>query len=226
MRCFVLLFSLLLPASAETLHFTINWQSGLSLGEATLRSDQTNTANGGAPAGWEFELNLDASVPGFAIRDKYESTADAQFCSQELKKTISRGSRKSEEIVSFDQNKMTVTREPKGAPEARSSYSVSPCAHDALAFLRFVRQELAQGRLAPHQPVILGAPYEINLTYIGTETIRVGDRREEADRVRTSVKGPKSDYTLDLYFARDAVRTPLLARLPLMLGLFTVELLP
>jgi hypothetical protein len=221
-------FFFLLPVTAETLHYTINWQSGLSLGEATLRSDPSveNRVEGGSAAGgWEFELMLDASVPGFAIRDRYESNSDAQFCSSELKKTVSRGSRKSQETVKFDQQKMTVTRE--GLPgTGKSSYSVPPCAHDAMAYLRFVRQELAQGRLAPHQQVILGAAYEVQLTYIGTESIRIGDRREEADKVRTSIKGPKSDITIELYFSHDAVRTPLLAKLPLPLGMFTVELLP
>ena len=48
----------------------------------------------------------------------------------------------------------------------------------------------------------------------------------EADKVRTSIRGPKSDLTIELYFAHDEVRTPVLARLPLALGVFTVELLP
>jgi hypothetical protein len=33
------------------------------------------------------------------------------------------------------------------------------------------------------------------------------------------------DLTVEIFFARDAVRTPLLARIPLTLGTFTVELI-
>jgi hypothetical protein len=104
--------------------------------------------------------------------------------------------------------------------------STGDCARDALTFLQFLRQELAQGRIAPNQSVYLGSKYDLQLTYVGTETIRQGDQRVEADKVRTNIHGPKSDLTIELYFARDEVRTPILARLPLALGVFTVELLP
>jgi len=63
---------LLGTASAEILHYSIDWPSGLSLGEASLRSDRTGEGTASTP-GWEFELNLDASVPGFAIRDQYQA---------------------------------------------------------------------------------------------------------------------------------------------------------
>ena len=79
MKCIFLLYAALLAsASGETLHYSINWPSGLSLGEATLRSDRTVESTDSA-SGWEFELNLDASVPGFAIRDQYRSTANRIF---------------------------------------------------------------------------------------------------------------------------------------------------
>jgi hypothetical protein len=224
MRCWIFIagaFSGLLPLSAESLSFTINWPSGLSLGEATLRSDKsTDPAKSNA---WTFDLDLDAGVPGFAVRDRYHSGASADFCSARLEKTTSHGSRKSEERVTFAQDKNQVKRETAGG--GKTEFSVPPCARDALTFLQFVRRELAQGRLAPQQSVVFGALYQVRLDYTGVQQIQVGGARVEADRIQTSIKGPASDLTVELFFARDPVRTPVLARLPLPLGAFTVELM-
>lgn len=204
--------------SAEVLHFTINWQSGLSLGEATIESNKS-------PDGlWTASLTMDAAVPGYTIRDEYRSEADAKFCAQWLEKTTIRGSRKSSEKGVFDQDKHKLKRETQGGGGSESQ--IAECAHDALTFVQYVRQELAQGRVAPNQSVYLGSKYDLQLIYVGMETIKQGDQRIEADRVRVSSHGPKSDVTFDLYFSRDDVRTPVLARLPLSLGVFTVELLP
>jgi len=226
---YVLLVSttLLASASAETLHYSINWPSGLSLGEASLRSDRTAEGTGSA-AGWDFELNLDASVPGFAIRDQYKSTANPDFCSWQLDKKTAHGARISEERVIFDPNENTATRETVRGTEiaATSQISVPLCARDALTLLQFVRRELAQGRLPSQQPAILGAVYQVRLEYLGTTAIRLGGQQLDADRFRSSIKGPASDLTLEMFFMRDAVRTPVMMKIPLPLATFTVELIP
>jgi len=218
MKCGLLFFALL-PASAETLTYAISWPSGLSLGEATLDSAK------GASDNWHFGLELDASVPGFAIRDKYQSKASGQeICSTELVKTVQRGSRKSEETDTIDQKEHSVTRQTK-APGGKSDYSISDCARDALAFLQFVRHELAGGRLAPPQPVVLGGAYDVRLEFSGTETVKSNSKPVQADRIQTTIKGPASEFTFQVLFARDAARTPVLARISLSLGTFTVELI-
>lgn len=215
-----------LPAAAETLHYSINWPSGLSLGEASIRAERSGQAGGETPEpGWEFEANLDAAVPGFAIRDRYVSSADVQLCSSRLEKTAVHGQRKSEEREIFNQRTQTVTRETLHGG-GKSEFSMPPCARDALAFLQFVRAELAQGRLAPHQPVVLGAKYDLQLTYVGTGSLRVAGQTQQADQVRIGIKGPQAALNIEVYFAHDAARTPLKAVLPLPLGAFTVELLP
>jgi hypothetical protein len=218
---------LLASASAETLHFSVNWPSGLSLGEATLRSDQVVSGKGSA-SGWTFELNLDAGVPGFAIRDQYSSTANPDFCSSQLDKKIARGARTSEERVIFDPNKNTATRETVrgGQTAGTSEISVPPCARDALTLLQYVRKELAQGRVPPAQPAILGAAYQVRMEYLGMTPILLGSQQIDADRFRTSIKGPASDLTLEMFFRRDAARTPVMMKLPLSLATFTVELIP
>jgi hypothetical protein len=218
-------------ARAEALNYVINWQSGLSLGEATLTSTRSLWVVGGKESPrWSFDLDIDASVPGFAIRDHYDSTAGAggagsEICSAKLDKTVHRSSRKSEETLTFDQDQHTVTREthPYGIG-GKSDASVGPCARDALAFLQFVRQELAQGRLAPQQSVVLGSLYNVRLEFGGTETVKKLGKPVEADRIHVTIKGPSSNLGVDIFFAKDDVRTPVLARIPLPLGTFTVEL--
>ena len=210
-------------ASAETLHYSINWQSGLNLGEATLGASK-NTGSG-PEGGWDFNLMLDAAVPGFTIRDEYKSSADTKFCSSILEKSVTRGTRKSTEKEIFDSAQKTIKRETNNGGKSELPMS-GDCAHDALAFLQFARQELAQGRVAANQTVYLGGKYDVQLTYTGTESIKQEKGMVETDKVRVSVHGVKADTTFEIYFARDEVRTPLLARLPLALGTFTVELQP
>jgi hypothetical protein len=223
----LLSLTLLASASGETLHYSINWPSGLSLGEASLRSDRTTGGTGSAP-GWEFELNVDAGVPGFAIRDQYSSTANPDFCSLQLDKKTSRGARTGEERVIFDPAKDTATRETvRGDGIAGTSQlSVPACARDALTLLQFVRRELAQGRLPSPQPAILGSAYQVRLEYLGTTPVRLGGQEIDADRFRTSIKGPASDLTLEVFFRRDAARTPVMIKIPSSLAIFTVELIP
>lgn len=224
---FLLCVTFLFSASGETLHYSIDWPSGLSLGEATLRSDRTVESTDSA-SGWEFELNLDASVPGFAIRDQYRSTASPDFCSWQLDKKTARGARTGEERVIFDQNKTTATRETVRADQiaGTSQLAVPLCARDALTLLQFVRKELEQGRLPSPQPAILGAAYQVRLEYLGNTQVHVGDQQVDADRFRTSIKGPASDLTLELFFQRDAARTPVMIKIPLSIATFTVELIP
>lgn len=225
-----LVFVFMGSARAEALHYVINWQSGLSLGEATLNSNRALWVVGGKEsARWSFDLDIDASVPGFAIQDHYDSTAaagsGAEICSAKMDKTIHRGSRKSEETLTFDQDQHTVTREthPYGIG-GKSDVSVGPCARDAMAFLQFVRHELAQGRLAPQQQVMLGSVYNVRLEFGGTETVKKLGQPVEADRIHVTIKGPSSNLGVDIFFAKDDARTPVLARIPLPLGTFSVEL--
>jgi hypothetical protein len=229
-------------ARAETLYYTINWQSGLSLGEASISSSRTGAAGQANPepessstpsapaplasagdGGWTFQLTLDAAVPGFIIRDEYKSKTDSKFCMQELEKTVQRGSKKVSEKSTFDPKRKVITRETQNGG-GKSEMDAADCAHDALAFLQFMRDELVQGRLVPHQSIYLGSKYDLQLTYVGNDVVKLGDNRVEADQIRVSSHGPKSDLTFDVYFAKDDHRTPLMARLPLSLGTFTVEL--
>lgn len=213
---YVIFLLCLLPASAESLRYSINWASGLSLGEATLRADKGKEA-------WDFEVTMDASIPGFTLRDRYQAQATPDLCSLQLQKNFTHGNRKGDEKITFDQQKSTATRETTGG--GKSDLSVSTCAKDALTFMQFARRELAQGRLPPQQMVDFGALYNVRIEYTGAQRIKVGDQGMDADRILATIKGPTTDLTVEIFFARDAARTPLLARIPLSLGSFTVELI-
>jgi len=224
---FVLAMGVLtVSARGETLHYLINWPSGLSLGEATLTSERPKRdlaakKNEGA---WNLSFDLDASVPGFAVRDQYHSTAGGELCSGVLEKTVRHGSRKAEETVTFHSDTNTITRQSKGPGGGRSDVSVPACARDALAFIQFARNELAQGRIAPQQPVVLGGLYNVRMTLAGAQTVKMNGQSVQADRIQAAIKGAASDFTVEIFFARDAVRTPVLVRIPLSLGTFTAEL--
>lgn len=225
---YAVLFALAVLAHAETLHYAINWQSGLNLGEATLSSSQsTFVVNGVNTPRWNFDLDIDAGVPGFDVGDHYVSIAGADICSTKLEKTTHRGSRKTEETLTFDQEHLRVTREghsPIPGVKATTEISVPACARDALAYLQFVRQELAHGRLAPQGPVLLGGEYNVRLEFAGTEKVKKLGQMVEADKIHATIKGPASDLSVDIFFGKDDARTPLGARIPLALGTFSVEL--
>jgi hypothetical protein len=207
----------LLPVPAESLRYSINWASGLSLGEATLRADKGKEA-------WDFQVTMDASVPGFALRDSYHSAATVDLCSLELDKSFTHGNRKADEKTTFDQQSHTATRETQNGG-GKSDTPVTSCAKDALTFLQFARNELAQGRLAPQQSVVFGALYNVRIDFKGAQKIKLGDQMVDADRILATIKGPTTDLTVEMFFAKDAARTPLLAHIPLSLGSFTVELI-
>ncbi len=206
-----------LPVTAESLRYSINWASGLSLGEATLRADK-------GKEGWDFEVTMDASIPGFALRDDYHSWSTLDLCSVELDKTFTHGAKKADEKITFDQENHTASRQTQNGG-GKTDLSISSCAKDALTFMQFARNELAQGRLVPQQSVDFGSLYNVRVEFTGTQKIKVGDQAVDADRILTTVKGPTTDLTVEIFFARDAARTPLLARIPLSLGAFTVELI-
>ncbi len=203
----------------EQLTYAINWPTGLSLGEATL-----HTVRRSATAGprIESEFRLDASVPGFQVLDRYQSLADGDYCSIELEKSYQHGKRKSEEKTSFDASRQIATRETKDG--GKSEIHVSNCARDALAFVQFVRRELSQGRLAPHQTVLFGAEYRVSIQFAGTQSISVNEKRMDADKLNVTVKGAAADVIFEAFFAKDPVRTPVLIRVPMALATFSMEL--
>ncbi len=205
----------------EQLRYSINWPSGLSLGEAQLGSSRQKAAADATPR-LHLEFDVDAGVPGFSVSDRYRSEASSEFCSIEFQRTAAHGQKKTDEKTTFDQQANTATRQTTGG--GKSELKTSPCGRDALTFLYYVRRELSQGRIPAPQTVFFGAAYEVRLAFAGTQSIRLGDKQVEADRVAAAVKGTASDISFDVFFLKDAARTPALVRVPLALGTFSMEL--
>jgi hypothetical protein len=204
----------------EQLRYSINWPSGLSLGEAAMESSRDKGAADVAPR-LHLEFDVDASVPGFAVTDRYHSEASADFCSVEFDRAAHHGPKKTDEKTTFDSSG-TATRETTGG--GKSEMKTSSCGKDALAFLYYVRRELSQGRVPAPQTVYFGAPYEVRMAFAGTQTIKLGDKQVEADRITASIKGAASEVGFEVFFLKDAARTPALVRVPLALGTFSMEL--
>ena len=206
------------PFADESLRYNLNWQSGASLGEATLIAHRS-------AVGWNLDVTLNAGVPGFSLADQLHSAVDPGLCSQEFERDLTHAAKRTDEKTSFDQKGGSATRTtlfPVGG--GRTDFSIPTCARDAVAFAYYARVELGQGRIPKPQQVYFGSAYAATLTYTGTENIMSGGKSVVTDRVHATVKGPKSDFQCDVLFARDAARTPLNIRIPLPLGVFSLDL--
>lgn len=196
---------------SETLNFTVNWPSGLSLGEGQLTSTQTSE-------GWKYSMKVEAAIPAFSVAEEAESKATADYCAIELEKTGTRGKREVTEVTKFDSSNLTATRETRKGG-GKSEMRINSCAKDALTYLQFLRRELVAGRLPQAQQVYYGAGYQTRVQYVGTVKTASGD----ADKLTAHIKGPASEFSVDLLFARDESRTPISAQIPVAVGKFTVE---
>ena len=203
------------PFQDETLHYSVNWPSGLSLGDVVLTAHRSG-------GGWDLQMSLNAGIPGFLVADRFHSVTNADGCALEFDRDISHGSKKTHEKTTFDYSKKVAHRATSGG--GQSDLSISQCARDALALVYYARRELGQGRVPPQQDAFFGAPHSVRMEYTGAQSIPVGDKPETADRVVVYLKGPATDTQFEIFFARDAARTPLSVRVPVSVGTLSMDL--
>ncbi|MEP6716986.1 MAG: DUF3108 domain-containing protein [Terriglobia bacterium] len=204
------------PFMDESLAYTINWPSGLSVGEAHLNAKHT-------AGGWTFEFKLDAGVPGYTVKDSYSSESNADFCSMEFDRDYAHGSRKGGEKESIDRSHETasrVTTHNGGKSEMR----IPDCVKDALTAVFYTRRELGQGRVPGAQQILFGGLYQMTLDYGGAQMVKIADKPAQTDKIVCNLKGPSASIAFEMYFARDAARTPLLVKVPLSMGNFSMEI--
>ena len=208
------------PFQNETLRYRINGPGGLSLGDVTL------TAHKAGDGGWNFDMSTSVLIRVVPISDRYKSTAGgAGLCSSTLQREISHGNKKVIEKTEFDQKKNQAQRQtvvPAGG--GKSEFAIPTCGRDALTFLYFARREMGQGRVPPAGKVFFGSDYGVKMNYTGAQDVPVAGKPVVTDHVNVSVKGPASDFSFEIFYARDAARTPLLVRIPLSIGTVTLEL--
>ncbi len=209
------------PWQNESLRYTMNWTSGLSVGDASLSARKGD-------AGWEFDASVSAGVPGFTVNDMIHSTATQSLCSQVLERDFNHSGKKTREKTVFNQEARTAERTTLvpdgGTVPGKSSFEIASCAKDALTFLYYARVELGQGRMAPQQQVYLGSAYTVKMEYTGADNLSVNKKPVVTDHLVVTVHGPKSNFHFDVYFARDEARTPLQIKIPLSMGTFTLDL--
>lgn len=197
----------------ETFRYEVKWPSGLGLGEAQMRASR----DGG---NWILEFQVEASVPGFRVFDKYRSTVDEKFCTLTFEKEFEHGSRKGKETTTFADGKATRVTAGGGG---KSEFAVAGCARDALTYLFFVREEVARGRIPGPQKLYFGAGYDVRIAFTGTESIKVSEAPLDSDKLRVTVATTNGKLELDLFLARDEARTPALVRVPFAMGNFSME---
>jgi len=208
-------------SESESLHYSVNWPSGMSLGNATLSAQRTK-------GGWNFAATLEVGVPGFAIADQYHSKVTGfDLCSTEFERDISHGGKHTIDKIVFDQQQHTAKRTtvlPEGG--GKTDFDTASCAHDALAYIYLTRREMGQGRMPPAGQVYFGSGYSVSPQYTGEEDIKspgTGGKPAVTDKVLVSVKGPQSNFSFEIYFARDPQRTPLSIRIPSNFGVVALE---
>lgn len=203
------------PFTNETLHYQVNWPSGLTLGEANMTAQRTGDQ-------WDLALSSTIDIPGAPFVDQYQSANNAEQCSLEFKRDSHHGKKVTNEKTTFDYQQGRATRITKDG--GKSEVTIGSCARDALAYLYFARRELGQGRVPPQEDIFFGATYSVRLEYTGEQSVTVAGRMAVTDRVAVSFRGPASKGSFEIFFARDAARTPLLVRISSNLGTIIMEL--
>jgi hypothetical protein len=228
-RCFFSILFVAVPAFAadlvgfpfqksETLRYAIKYASGVSLGEATVSASQSEE-------GWRFDMNFAAGVPGFSFADTYRATANSELCTIQLDRSIAHGPKKVVEKTTFDQRQRVAERRtviPAGG--GKSEMSLPACAQDALTYSFLARREMGQGRVPQAAKVFLGGPYDVRVDYTGAVEIPSGGKTVTTDHANVYIKGASSNLTVEVFYARDAARTPLLYKVPVSIGTLTLEL--
>jgi len=208
------------PFQNETLRYRVIWPGGKALGEVTMGAHKT------AEGGWDFDMATNVSIPIVPIADTYKSTASTfDFCDAALSREISQGNKRVMERTQFDQKANRAVHQtmvPAGG--GKTELALPTCGRDALTYIYYARREMGQGRVPPAGKVFFGSPYDVKTKYTGAMDIPAGSKTKTTDKLDVSVKGPASDFSLEIFYDRDAARTPLLIRIPVTVGTVSLEL--
>jgi hypothetical protein len=205
------------PFTDETLRYAISLPGGVPLGQGSLQSRKANFE-------WSYELALEANIPAYVLKDQYTAHSNLDFCSVDFSKQFVHGARKGGEKETIDRSHSSATRVTLNGG-GKSEFSVPDCTKDALTFLFYARRELGQGRVPAAQSILFGSLYDASLQYAGAQTIPFGGKPVVTDEIVVTLKGPSSNRQFEIYFARDAARTPLLFKVPLPVGKISMELI-
>jgi len=138
---------------------------------------------------------------------------------------MSHGARKVTEKTTFDQKtRIAERRTLNPAGGGKSELQLPVCAEDALTYSFMARREMGQGRVPQSARIFFGSAYDVRMQYTGAMDIPAGAKSETTDHVNVFIKGPASDLTVEVFYARDPARTPVLFKIPVSIGTVTLEL--
>ncbi len=209
------------PASpipdSEQLMYTIAWPSGLPVGRASLRARTLDP-------GWRFEMTLRATLPSIEIDDVFVTRTDSDLCSEVFEKHVRHGERRAHESLRFGPGLVERFNLEAPAQEAPGRTASGDCARDALAFLYYLRQDLAAGRIPSAGSIFFGAAYRIRLRFVRPRRLTMGEDSRLADEFRAVVEGPASRHEFSVFMGQDEARKPLLFRMEFDEGTFSMQL--
>ena len=195
---------------------------------AAALGDVTLTAHKTGDGGWDFDMSTSVAIPVVPIADNYKSSAiGTDLCSVDL---AARNQSRQQEGHREDRVR---SEEQSGAPRqttvpaggGKSEFGIPTCgARCADVPYISARREMGQGRVPPAGKVFFGSGYEVKMDYTGAQDIPVAGKPVVTDHVNVSVKGPASDFSFEIFYARDAARTPLLIKIPVTVGTVSLEL--
>ncbi len=198
------------PFTNETLRYSVSAPGGVRLGQVQLGSQKS-------ASGWGFTMSVDGGLAGFDVKDNYFAHSNTDFCSVDLTREFRHGAKTGGEKEEIDRSHASATRTTTATKGGgKSQFSVPDCTKDALTFLYYARRELGQGRVAPAQQILFGGFYDVSLQYTGPDTLQLGEKPVITDKVVVGFKGPASELQFEVWFARDAARTPLRFQIPLV----------
>jgi hypothetical protein len=208
------------PFTDEDLNYSIVWPTGVSLGEAHLHAKHAGEK-------WNFTFTVDAGVPGFTVKDTYRSDVVPEvapnFCSVAFERSSTHGTHVVNEKETIDRERAMASRGALSGSGA-AQIPVPACVKDALAYLFWARREMGQGRVPASQDILLGALHPIRVDYVGEPVITMNGKPVQTDEVTCTWGMGSAAVTFDVYFARDAARTPLRVTAPTLMGKFSMEL--
>jgi len=201
--------------SGERLVYRLLWPSGIPLGEAVFEVSRQDKE-------LHFDLTLDARLPQYSVRYHFSSVATQEgLCSLRYQQTMKDGPRTAEETIEFDQAAHQAKRTGGRQP---GSVEIPACARDPLTFIYYTRSRLAAGQPAESGSVHLGRNVTVQLAVSGAETVSVIGTPRATEKLQVSIPRGNSQRTLEVWFAPDAMRTPLRIAVPTTLAEFRAEL--
>ena len=159
---------------------------------------------------------MEAAVPGFACAKAAKATATTDFCSLELEKNATRGKRNVDETTTFDQKGLRPSQDEQGRQDGADDSRLRERCPD-FRLLPPPRARRGSPSAGAERVLRRGLPGPGACTPARRRFVSA-EKLLEADRIAADIKGPASEITADLFFARDAARTPLLIQAPLAIG--------